>query len=223
VWGRRSTDDPVRGFTAPSVTVACEPSIGSPSATTAPRRSAQGSPGRPGRPGWCDLPRRPRSPVHLQGSRSAVRAARDHPVSRRRRIQRGECAGRGVHRHRQARDLRWCRDYSDQASCRREIFRWALRYNTRRRHCYCGHPVPDRLREPARGYPSASRVFQLTTCPDLGVRPEVAGAGVASSDRADAVLAYVRGMDGESAHLVMVRESAETLRSRPTRCGTSRR
>lgn len=32
--------------------------------------------------------------------------------------------------------------YSDEASCRREIFRWAVRYNTRRRHSYLGHQAP---------------------------------------------------------------------------------
>ena len=33
--------------------------------------------------------------------------------------------------------------YSDKASCRREIFRWAVRYNTRRRHSYLGHQAPN--------------------------------------------------------------------------------
>jgi transposase InsO family protein len=33
--------------------------------------------------------------------------------------------------------------YTDQASCRREIFRWATRYNTRRRHSYLAHQAPD--------------------------------------------------------------------------------
>jgi transposase InsO family protein len=33
--------------------------------------------------------------------------------------------------------------YSDEASCRREIFRWAVRYNTRRRHSYLGHQAPN--------------------------------------------------------------------------------
>ena len=33
--------------------------------------------------------------------------------------------------------------FTDQAACRREIFRWATRYNTRRRHSYCGHLSPD--------------------------------------------------------------------------------
>ena len=32
--------------------------------------------------------------------------------------------------------------YSDEVSCRREIFRWAVRYNTRRRHSYCGQLPP---------------------------------------------------------------------------------
>ena len=33
--------------------------------------------------------------------------------------------------------------YSDAASCRREIFRWAVRYNTRRRHSYLRQQAPD--------------------------------------------------------------------------------
>jgi transposase InsO family protein len=33
--------------------------------------------------------------------------------------------------------------YCDEASCRREIFRWAVRYNTRRRHSYCGQLSPN--------------------------------------------------------------------------------
>jgi transposase InsO family protein len=33
--------------------------------------------------------------------------------------------------------------FTDAASCRREIFRWAVRYNTRRRHSYLGHQAPN--------------------------------------------------------------------------------
>jgi transposase InsO family protein len=33
--------------------------------------------------------------------------------------------------------------YPDETSCRREIFRWAVRYNTRRRHSYLGHQAPN--------------------------------------------------------------------------------
>lgn len=33
--------------------------------------------------------------------------------------------------------------YFDESSCRREIFRWAARYNTRRRHSYLGHQAPN--------------------------------------------------------------------------------
>jgi transposase InsO family protein len=33
--------------------------------------------------------------------------------------------------------------YGDEASCRREIFRWAVRYNTRRRHSYLGQVSPN--------------------------------------------------------------------------------
>jgi transposase InsO family protein len=33
--------------------------------------------------------------------------------------------------------------YADEASCRRQIFRWAVRYNTKRRHSYLGHQAPN--------------------------------------------------------------------------------
>lgn len=33
--------------------------------------------------------------------------------------------------------------FADEASCRREIFRWAVRYNTRRRHSYLAHQAPN--------------------------------------------------------------------------------
>ena len=33
--------------------------------------------------------------------------------------------------------------YRDEASCRREVFRWAVRYNTRRRHSYLGQVSPN--------------------------------------------------------------------------------
>jgi len=33
--------------------------------------------------------------------------------------------------------------FTDEQSCRREIFRWAVRYNCRRRHSYCGYLSPN--------------------------------------------------------------------------------
>lgn len=33
--------------------------------------------------------------------------------------------------------------YPHEQACRREIFRWAVRYNTRRRHSYLGHVAPN--------------------------------------------------------------------------------
>jgi transposase InsO family protein len=33
--------------------------------------------------------------------------------------------------------------FTDEQSCRRETFRWATRYNTRRRHSYCGYLSPN--------------------------------------------------------------------------------
>lgn len=48
--------------------------------------------------------------------------------------------------------------WPDQASCRRAIFRWATRYNTRRRHSYCRLQDPDRLRGPHHGYAPEGRL-----------------------------------------------------------------
>jgi transposase InsO family protein len=33
--------------------------------------------------------------------------------------------------------------WPDQTTCRRELFRWLTRYNTRRRHSYCGYLTPN--------------------------------------------------------------------------------
>ena len=33
--------------------------------------------------------------------------------------------------------------WPDQATCRRDVFRWATRYNTRRRHSYCNYQTPN--------------------------------------------------------------------------------
>jgi transposase InsO family protein len=38
--------------------------------------------------------------------------------------------------------LRGGHAWPDPATCRREVFRWVTRYNTRRRHSYCGQQAP---------------------------------------------------------------------------------
>ena len=38
--------------------------------------------------------------------------------------------------------LRGGRTWPDPAICRREVFRWVTRYNTRRRHSWCGQQPP---------------------------------------------------------------------------------
>jgi transposase InsO family protein len=32
--------------------------------------------------------------------------------------------------------------WPDHITCRREVFRWVTRYNTRRRHSHCGQQAP---------------------------------------------------------------------------------
>jgi transposase InsO family protein len=42
--------------------------------------------------------------------------------------------------------------WADAAACRREVFRWLARYNTKRRHSYCSHVSPatyERIHAPA--------------------------------------------------------------------------
>jgi transposase InsO family protein len=39
--------------------------------------------------------------------------------------------------------LRGALTWPDQATCRRDVFRWATRYNTRRRHSYCDQQSPN--------------------------------------------------------------------------------
>ena len=33
--------------------------------------------------------------------------------------------------------------FTDETNCRRAVFRWATRYNTRRRHTWCGYLSPS--------------------------------------------------------------------------------
>ncbi|MFC9769295.1 integrase core domain-containing protein, partial [Rhodococcus jostii] len=33
--------------------------------------------------------------------------------------------------------------WPDEATCRRQVFGWVTRYNTRRRHSWCGHQSPN--------------------------------------------------------------------------------
>lgn len=47
--------------------------------------------------------------------------------------------------------------WPDEATCRRQVFRWLVRYNTRRRHSWCGHRSPiDYETLPAATLPSAA-------------------------------------------------------------------
>ncbi len=57
--------------------------------------------------------------------------------------------------------------WPDQATCRRAVFRWVTRYNTRRRHSYCSQQSPIVYEQQhAATLPLAA---QLTTpCPRSG-------------------------------------------------------
>jgi transposase InsO family protein len=38
--------------------------------------------------------------------------------------------------------------WPDAATCRRQVFRWLTRYNTKRRHSYCNHVSPVSYERP---------------------------------------------------------------------------
>ncbi|MDH4658668.1 integrase core domain-containing protein [Corynebacterium pyruviciproducens] len=37
--------------------------------------------------------------------------------------------------------------FANQLECRREVFRWCARYNTSRRHSWCGYQTPNTFEE----------------------------------------------------------------------------
>ena len=49
--------------------------------------------------------------------------------------------------------------WPDEATCRRQVFRWLTRYNTSRRHSWCRYQSPIHLRDPLRRYAPVSRVI----------------------------------------------------------------
>jgi transposase InsO family protein len=89
--------------------------------------------------------------------------------------------------------------FTDEASCRREIFRWAVRYNTRRRHSHLGHQAPNTYENKLTATLPGSRVIKHTPCPRSGgqapLGPEEAASArgfllVATSWQDDLLQAY---------------------------------
>ena len=97
----------------------------------------------PRKPGRRGVPRRPRRPVHLPGLRrtlpplgvrqsmGAVGTSADNALAEsfnatlKRELLQGAAA------------------WPDELSCRRDLFRWTTRYNTRRRHSWCRQQAPN--------------------------------------------------------------------------------
>ncbi len=96
-----------------------------------------------GQPQGRDLPLRPRVGLHQQGLRQALQAARRDPVHGSRRLLGRQRSGRVVQRTIKREVLQDAACWPDEATCRREVFRWLVRYNTRRRHCWCGYLSPS--------------------------------------------------------------------------------
>ena len=93
-------------------------------------------------PGRSSTPTTARSTRSKDFAQLCAEPRRD-PVDGRGRHQRRQRAGRVVQRHPQARDvLQGAHAWPDEATCRREVFGWVTRYNTRRRHSYCGQQAP---------------------------------------------------------------------------------
>ena len=101
-------------------------------------RCPQGCPGRPGLAARGDLPRRPRPGLHLQGLRPALRPARRDPSHGAVGTSADNALAESFNATLKRETLAGAATYSDESPCRREIFHWAVRYNTRRRHSYSG-------------------------------------------------------------------------------------
>ncbi len=56
--------------------------------------------------------------------------------------------------------------WPDQATCRRELFRWLPRYNTRRRHSFCSYQTPNTYE--ATFAATVRTAAQSTPCPRSG-------------------------------------------------------
>ena len=94
-----------------------------------------------------------RKSVHLKGFREALRAIWGSPS---RWARSGTSADNALAESfnaalkREVLQDRTC--WADAATCRREVFRWLARYNTKRRHSYCRHLSPanyERTHTPA--------------------------------------------------------------------------
>ena len=45
--------------------------------------------------------------------------------------------------------LKDAKTFANQLICRRDVFRWCVRYNTCRRHTWCGYQTPDEFESQA--------------------------------------------------------------------------
>lgn len=68
--------------------------------------------------------------------------ARGDPADECGRDQLRQRAGRVVQRDLKREVQQSAGTWPDARTCRREVFKWITRYNTRRRHSYCGHLAP---------------------------------------------------------------------------------
>ncbi len=69
------------------------------------------------------------------------RPGRD-PVHGRRRVQRRQRLSESFNATLKREVLQDHTAWPDEATCRREVFRWLVRYNTRRRHSHCRYQTP---------------------------------------------------------------------------------
>ena len=88
------------------------------------------------------LPQRPRVGLLLEGLRQALREARRDPVDGCRRVLGRQRVGGVIQRRTEAGGPPRRAAWSDELACRRQVFNWLTRYNTRRRHSWCRYLSP---------------------------------------------------------------------------------
>jgi|SRR5690349_5856038 len=92
--------------------------------------------------------------------------------------------------------LRGGHAWPDPATCRREVFRWVTRYNTRRRHSWCGQQPPI-IYEQRHAATLGSPCKSITPCPLSG--------GKAPRGLANAAINSAKAVSEQDARTALIR------------------
>ena len=93
--------------------------------------------------GRGDLPQRSRAQYTLEGLRPALRRARVTQSMGAVGTSADNALAESFNATLKRETLHGAPCWPDVATCRREVFRWVTRYNTRRRHSWCGQQAPN--------------------------------------------------------------------------------